>query len=70
MKKSHIPANQEQPKNCQDFGKTNNEGSRGLTRDYIGRNWVSKFRSKLIEDEDIKTTKIEEIEPKSTIECA
>jgi len=47
-----------------------NEDSRGLRRLYIGRNFVSNFRDKLFEDEDLKTTKIEEIGPGSTRTCA
>jgi hypothetical protein len=47
-----------------------NEDSRGLMRLYIGRNSVSKFRGKLFEDEDLKTTKIKEIGLESTRACA
>jgi len=47
-----------------------NEDSRGLKRLYIGRNYVSKFRGKLFEDKNLKTTKIEEIWPRSTKACA
>jgi hypothetical protein len=47
-----------------------NEDSRGLMRLYRGRNSVSKFRGKLFEDEDLKTTKIKEIGPESTRACA
>jgi len=43
-----------------------NEDSRGLRRLYIGRNLVSKFRGKLFEEENLKTTKIEEFGPRST----
>jgi len=32
----------------------------------MGKNFVSKFRGKLFEDEDLKTTKTEEIGPRST----
>ena len=52
--------NQEHLKNCEDFGKTKNEDSRGLRRLYNERNFVPKFQGKLFENEDIKTTKIEE----------
>jgi len=64
MKKSCKSANQEHLKNCQDFGKTRNEDSRGLIRLYIGKNVVPKFREKLLEDEDLKTTKIRETGPR------
>ena len=37
---------------------------------YIERNSISKFRGKLFEDENLKTTKIEEIGPESTRACA
>jgi len=47
-----------------------NDDSRGLKRLYIGRNSVSKFRGKFFEDEDLKTTMIEEIGPGSTQACA
>jgi len=47
-----------------------NEDSRDLRRLYIGRNFVSKFRCKLFEDENLKTTMIEEIGPESTRACA
>jgi hypothetical protein len=47
-----------------------NEDSRGLRRLYIGRNFVSKIRGKLVEDENLKTMKIEEIGPGSTRACA
>jgi len=57
-------------KSCQEFGKTNNEDSKGLRKLYIGRYSVSKFWGKLFEDEDLKTTKIEEIGPESTRACA
>jgi len=50
-------------KNCEDFGKTKNEDSRGLGRLYCGRNFVPKFRGNLFEYKNLKTTKIEEIEP-------
>ena len=63
-------ANQEQLQNCQDHGKTKNEESRSLVRLFIGRNYVSKFRDKLFEDENLKTMKVEEIGPGSTRACA
>jgi len=47
-----------------------NEDSRGFRRLYIGRNYVSKFRGKLFEDEELKMMKIEEIGPGSKIKCA
>jgi len=47
-----------------------NEDSKGLMRLYIGRNIVSKFRGKLFENKNLKTTKIEEIGPGSTKACA
>jgi len=47
-----------------------NEDSRGLKRLYIGRNYVSKFRGKLFEDKNLKTTKIKEFGLGSTIKCA
>jgi hypothetical protein len=56
-------ANQEHLKNFQEFGKTKNEDSRDFRRLHIGRNYVPKFRGKLFEDEDLKTTKIGEIGP-------
>ncbi len=37
---------------------------------YIGRNSIPKFRGKLFEYEDLKTTEIGEIGPGSTQECA
>jgi len=37
---------------------------------YLGRNSVPKFRGKLFEDEDLKTTKIEEIRPEKQLPCA
>jgi len=46
------------------------EDKRGLVRLYIGRNFVSNFRGKLLEDKDLKTTEIEEIGPGSTRACA
>jgi len=46
-----------------------NEDSRGLKRLYIGRNYVSKFRGKLFEDENLKTTKIEDFGPGRAIKC-
>jgi len=55
---------------CQDFGNTKNEDSRGLRRHYKGRNSVSKFRGKLFEDENLKTMKIEEFGLGSTRACA
>jgi hypothetical protein len=56
-------------KNCQDFGKTKNEDSRGLRRLYIGRNYVPKFQCRLFENEDLKTTTIGEIGPKKLMPC-
>jgi len=47
-----------------------NKDSRGLRIHYLWRNFVSKFRGKLFEDENLKTTKIEEIGPGSIIKCA
>jgi len=55
---------------CYDFGKTNNEDSRGLMRLYIARNSISKFRGKLFEDENLKTTRIKDFGPRSIIKCA
>jgi len=40
-----------------------NEDSKGLGKLYIGRNSISKFRGKLFEEENLKTTKIKEIRP-------
>ena len=50
-------------KNCQDFGKTKNEDSWCLRRIYIGWNYVPKFRGKLFEDEDLKTTENQRLGP-------
>jgi len=47
-----------------------NEDSKGLKILYIGRNFVSKFRDKLFEDENLKTTKIEEFGSGSIQTCA
>ena len=49
---------------CEDFGKTENEDSRGLKRLYSGRNSIPKFRDKLFEDENLKRRKIEETGPR------
>jgi len=43
-----------------------NEDSRGLRRLNRGRNSIFKFGGMLFEDEDLKTTKNEEIEHEST----
>jgi len=51
-------------KNCEDFGKTKNADSSGLKRLYSGKNSVPKFRGKLFEDKDLKTTKIGETGPR------
>jgi len=50
--------------------KDKNEDSRILMRLYIRRNFVSMFRGKLFEDENLKMTKIKEFRPGSVIKCA
>jgi len=55
-------------KNCEDFGKTKNEDSRGLI--YSGRNSILKLQGKLFEDEDLKATKIGETRPGNAIPYA
>jgi len=58
MKKSCKSANQEHPKNCEDFGNTKNEYSKGLKRLYNGRNYVLRPRRKLFGKKHLKRWKI------------
>jgi len=55
-------ANQEHPKNCKD-SRDKNKDSRGLRRLTNGRNYVPKYRGKLFEDEDLKTTQNHRLGP-------